>query len=558
MTDTPIDPATDPATGLADDYHEHRLKTRPTWAQMIGDYRYVDRFEDVSRGAEDAVLAQLREFADRAAAIPDDALDVQQRITRDMVARDATATAAMLESRTEEFAANPIFGQQASLQVVVPMLNLPDAAAAEGMVGKYAGVATYFRDSAERHRQGVAAGRTPAEFAVRQTVEQLDSWLATDVGEDPLLRTQQPPEGVDRDAWRQRLVEVIEQQVRPAVAFYRDVLRDEVLPHVRPDEKCGLTWLPGGDEVYARALRYFTTTELTAQEIHEIGLQQIASLEKEYAALGPEVVGTDDVAAIFEALRSDPALHHTSGEEIVEDSKTAMARAKAAMPAWFEVLPQSDCGVEPTVNGAKAFYFPPASDGSRGGTFFMNVTEPESWGRFEIEAVSYHEGIPGHHLQLAIAAELESVPEFRKRAFIAAYGEGWGLYTERLADEMGLYSTPTDRIGMLSADSMRACRLVVDTGMHALGWSRQQAVDYMVANSPLTTAAVVAEIDRYAVTPGQACSYMIGRLEIQRMRREAEERLGDGFSVKAFHSAVLDSGPLPLGLLDQVVRARLT
>jgi uncharacterized protein (DUF885 family) len=547
----------DAVAALADDYQQHKLRTRPTWAQMIGDYRYVDRFEDISRAAEDADIAALQAFVERARAIGDEGLDDQERITRDMVARDAEALGAMLASRTEQFAANPIFGEQASLKVVVPMLNIPDPAAADGFVGKYAGVASYFRDSADRHREGLAAGRTPADFAVRNTVDQLDAWLATPVDEDPLLNTQAAPAGVDADAWRQGLVEVIAKEVRPAVEAYRDTLRDEVLPRVRPDEKCGLTYLPDGDEVYARALRYYTTTDMTAQEIHDVGLAQIESLAREYAELGPEVVGTSDVAEIFTALREDPALHHTSGQDIVDESIAAMAKAKAAMPDWFEVLPKSDCGVEATVDGAKAYYFPPASDGSRGGTFFMNVASPESWGRFEIEAVSYHEGIPGHHLQLAIAAELESVPEFRKRAFIAAYGEGWGLYTERLADEMGLYSTAMDRVGMLSADSMRACRLVVDTGMHALGWSRQQAVDYMVANSPMTETAVRAEIDRYAVTPGQACSYMIGRLEVQRMRREAEQRQGDRFDIKKFHSAVLDSGPLPLSLLDEVVRRRL-
>jgi uncharacterized protein (DUF885 family) len=228
------------------------------------------------------------------------------------------------------------------------------------------------------------------------------------------------------------------------------------------------------------------------------------------------------------------------------------------MTDWFGVLPKSDCDVEGTTSGAIAYYFAPPKDGSRGGVFFMNVSDPEGWGRYEIESTSFHEGIPGHHLQLAISAELEGLPEMRKRAFIAAYGEGWGLYTERLADEMGLYSSPLDRMGMLSADSMRACRLVVDTGMHALGWSRQQAIDYLVANSPMRPSHAAAEIDRYAVMPGQALSYMIGRLEIQRIRREAEERLGDRFQIKEFHDAVLDSGPLPLGILDDVVTARLT
>jgi uncharacterized protein (DUF885 family) len=386
---------------------------------------------------------------------------------------------------------------------------------------------------------------------------QLDAWLATPLNEDPMLAVQDPPSGVDAARWHERLLAVVQKQVRPAAEHYRDVLRDEVAQHARPDERCGLTHLPDGDEVYGKAARFFTTVDTSPQEIHEIGLLQVAALAEEYRGLGPEVVGTDDVTSIFSALRDDPLLHHTSGEEIVADSKTAMARAASAMGDWFGRLPKSDCDVEATTSGAIAYYFAPPKDGSRGGVFFMNVSDPEGWGRYEIENTSYHEGIPGHHLQLAIAAELDDIPEFRKRAFIAAYGEGRGLYTERLADEMGLYSTPLDRMGMLSADSMRACRLVVDTGMHALGWSRQEAIDYLMANSPMRPGHAAAEIDRYAVTPGQALSYMIGRLEIQRIRRAAEARQGESFDIKAFHDAVLDSGPMPLGLLDQVVAARL-
>lgn len=234
-----------------------------------------------------------------------------------------------------------------------------------------------------------------------------------------------------------------------------------------------------------------------------------------------------------------------------------MARAWEAMGDWFEVLPQAPCTVTGTTSGAKAFYFPPAPDGSRGGSFFINIDKPESWGTFELEAMAFHEGIPGHHLQLAIAAELpDSVPAIRRFSENAAYAEGWGLYTERLADEMGLYSTEVDRLGMLAADSMRACRLVVDTGIHALGWTRSQAVDYMVENSPLTREMCQPEIDRYILTPGQACSYMIGRLEIERMRRTAQA--APGFDIKKFHSAVLDSGALPLDVLDRVVARRMS
>ena len=250
-------------------------------------------------------------------------------------------------------------------------------------------------------------------------------------------------------------------------------------------------------------------------------------------------------------------LHFTTGDELVAASTTAMARAWAAMPDWFEVLPQAPCAVEGTTTGAKAFYFPPASDGSRGGTFFVNITDPSAWGTFELEAMAFHEGIPGHHLQIAIASELTSIPEFRKHLHNSAFAEGWGLYSERLSDEMGLYTGPIERLGMLSADSMRAGRLVVDTGLHALGWSREQAVQFMLDNSPLSAGVVRPEVDRYVVSPGQATSYMIGRLEIQRLRREAEARQGDRFEVPAFHSAVLDAGSLPLDVLEQVIAVRL-
>jgi len=283
----------------------------------------------------------------------------------------------------------------------------------------------------------------------------------------------------------------------------------------------------------------------------------VAKLADEYRALGPEVVGTDDLEQIFDAMRTDPKLHFEHADELVEQSKVALARAEAAMGDWFEV-PKAPCAVEGTQVGAKAFYFAPATDGSRGGTFFVNTEDPSSWGRFELEAMAFHEGVPGHHLQLAIAAELpDTVPVFRRHLHNSAYAEGWGLYSERLSDEMGLYSASIDRMGMYSADSMRACRLVVDTGLHALGWSRQQAIDYMVANSPLTEGVCRPEVDRYICVPGQATSYMVGRLEIERIRHRAEQRQGDRFDVRRFHSAVLDGGSLPLGVLDRVVAARL-
>jgi uncharacterized protein (DUF885 family) len=549
---------TDDVDKLADEFHEYRLSAQPLWAHMIGDYRHAGRFSDASREAEDQQIADARALGRRAAAIDEASLNQQDLITRSMMVWEARVRADRLESRSAEFAVDPIFGVQAGLPVALPKLAMPDASVAEAMHDKIRGVGVYFRELADRHRDGVASGRTPADFAVRQTIEQLDQWLAGPIADDPLTNTASLPSGVDAEKWRSDLIQIIETEVRPGLAHYRDVLRDEVAPNARPDEHCGLTWLADGAETYARDVRYYATVDLSPEEIHNIGRQQVESLAGEYRVLGKQVLGSDDVPTILDAMRSDKALHHESAEQIVADSKAALAKARAAMGDWFGLLPQADCEVEATTGGAIAYYFAPPKDKSRGGVFFMNVSDPQAWGRFQIEATAYHEGIPGHHLQLAIAAELETMPEYRKRAMIAAYAEGWGLYTERLADEMGLYSSPLDRMGMLSADSMRACRLVVDTGMHALGWSREQAIDYMVANCPMQRAHVAAEIDRYAVTPGQALAYMIGRLEIQRIRREAEQRLGDRFQIKAFHDTVLGSGPMPLQLLDRMVAANLT
>ena len=542
---------------LADDYWSAFLEANPTEAHLLGHYELADRFEEAGRTSEDARIAALREFAARAERIDDEGLDEQERLTREVLATDATATADVLEQRLAEISADPIFGPQVSMPIVLGMLALPDERVAEAMVDKLRGLGRSYRELAERQREGVGRGRFPAAFAVAETVAQIDRLLAAPVADDPLLGTTAPPEGLDVDTWRGRLRGVVEAEVRPGMVAYRDVLRDEVLPHARPDDRCGLVHLDGGEEAYAATLRSYTTTSKGAQEIHEIGLAQIEKLAEEYRALGPEVVGTDDLQQIFEAMRTDPALHFETGEQLVEASKVAMQRAWDAMPDWFSTLPQAPCAVQPTLTGAKAFYFPPAGDGSRGGTFFINTSDPASWGTFELESMAFHEGIPGHHLQIAIAAELRDIPEPRKHIFNSAYAEGWGLYTERLSDEMGLYSGPVDRMGMYSADSMRACRLVVDTGLHALGWSREQAVRFMVENSPLAEGVVRPEVDRYVVSPGQATSYMVGRLEIQRMRAEAEARQGERFDITEFHDAVLGSGALPLGVLDQHVARRL-
>ncbi|NIA25203.1 MAG: DUF885 family protein [Gammaproteobacteria bacterium] len=541
---------------LGDEYWDYTMEINPTHAMMLGDHRFDEKVEEASREAEDSQISRLRGFAGRAEAIDPACLDKDERITRDVLIFEASTGADALETRAAEFAVNHAMGLQAMIPVLIPQLPIEEPEHAEALIEKYRGFARVFDEMAERLREGLVNGRTPPALTSEKTIEQLDGMLALPIEEDPFLNVRVPASFDDAatEAWKAHLAAVVRDTIRPSLQRYRDTIADEVLPFARPQERSGVSWVSGGDELYEKAVHQHTTLRLEADEIHQIGLDQVERLAGEYRRLGVEALGTEDLTEIFTRLREDPDLHFVAGPEVVAASERALARAKSAMADWFGRLPKADCIVAETPSGPTAFYFPPATDGSRPGMFFVNTSDPTQWGRYEMEAMAYHEGIPGHHLQLAIAQELEGIPEFRKHAEVTAYAEGWGLYTERLADEMGLYSGPLERIGMLSADSLRAGRLVVDTGLHAKGWSRQQAIDFFAENSPMSIGTIENEVDRYIGLPGQALAYMIGRLEIQRMRHEAEEDLGERFDIKGFHDTVLDSGMMPLETLDRLVK----
>ncbi len=541
---------------LAEDYWQDELAASPLQALMLGIHDYDELMDDASREFEDARIAALRNYASSAAAFDPAELSPDDRITRDVLIFEAGTRADLLEMREAEMEVNHAMGIQAMLPVIVPQLPIDEPEHARAMVKKSAAMGTWFDQMTDRLREGVANGRTPMASTVEKTVAQIDEQLAVDPGSSVFMNLRTPAAFSEEQAtsWRAELTDVVRTEIYPAYKRYRDYIAEHVLPASRSEDTPGICHLPGGEEWYRRAIKRYTSVDLTADEIHDIGLQQIAKLNEEYRELGAEVLGTTDLKEIFSRLRDDPELRFGSGEEVRAASEAALAKAKAAMSDWFGRLPKADCFVQETPSGPQAFYFPPATDGSRPGTFYVNTSDANAWKKYEMEALAYHEGIPGHHLQLAISGELEDVPEFRKHASVTAYAEGWGLYTERLADEMGLYSGPLERIGMLSADSLRAGRLVVDTGIHAKGWSRQQAIDFFAENSPQNLSGIAEEIDRYIGLPGQALAYMIGRLEIVRMRAEAEETMGDEFDIRGFHDTVLCSGLVPLGTLDRMVR----
>jgi uncharacterized protein (DUF885 family) len=274
------------------------------------------------------------------------------------------------------------------------------------------------------------------------------------------------------------------------------------------------------------------------------------------------VLGARTLADVQGALRDDPALHFEAADQLEAVASGSLARAEAAIPRWFGRLPQARCEVTRMLpheekHSTIAYYREPTVDGSRPGQYYVNTWQPETRPRYEAEALAFHEAVPGHHLQIAISQELDGLPAFRRHASATAYVEGWGLYAERLADEMGLYSGDVDRLGMLSFDAWRACRLVVDTGMHVMGWSRDRAIRFMVEHSALAPNNIQNEVERYLGRPGQALAYKIGQLEILRMRADAQQRLGPAFDVRRFHDAVLAHGPLPLSTLAASVSAEL-
>jgi uncharacterized protein (DUF885 family) len=461
-----------------------------------------------------------------------------------------------MKGRLRELQAAPIFGSaHAEVIELVPKVSLTTSEQARSYIQRCSKLDRYLEQGAERLRTGLARGRAPVGRAVRDSIEQLDRYLATDVDDDVLLIAP-PPDWEQSDEWRRDLRETITTIVRPAVAAYKHSL-SEIVSVSRPDDRCGLTWIEDGDSIYRDLVATHTTTDLSPERLHEMGIEVISRLEDEYRQLAGEVLGEPDVPSIFERLRSDPDLRFRRSRDVFEAAEAALRRAEAAVPNWFGRLPRTECVVReiPPIEAPTttiAYYMPPAIDGSRPGTYWINTYEPETRPTYECEALAFHESVPGHHFQIALAQELD-LPRFRRLAEFTAFVEGWALYTERLADEMGLYSSDLARLGMLSFDSWRACRLVVDTGIHAMGWSRQQAVEFMRNNSPQAFNNIETEVDRYIAMPGQALAYMVGRLEIERLRAEAESKLGAKFNAMGFHDALLEHGSVPLSTLSRLM-----
>jgi uncharacterized protein (DUF885 family) len=536
---------------LADDLVEVILDEDPLFATLYGIRDRDSALRDLSVEAARVLRARAVAIAARARALDETTLPAEDRVTRAVIEEQAAAVIDRIDARAPEYTVTDLFVAPAARVLhYLPRVPVTGTTQASAYVSRLAQFGDYLATAARRHLDGAESGRLPVSRLVRSAIEQ----LAPGAGDALLAPLRQ--DGLEQHA--EQAVLLLDSVIRPALAGYRTVLAEKIAPLARGDEQPGLCWITGGESIYAGLIRVHTGTTQRAEQLHQIGKDLVAGLEAEYARSGAKVFGTTDTAEIFHRLRSDPRLRWNTGREMLDAARVAITKAEQAAPDWFTVIPDQRCVVEavpPAQEGAvpSGTYLMPSPDGKRPGTFFTNTSRPTERFRHVAEVTAFHEGVPGHHLQVTRAHGLTGLPMLRRLPLSTAYVEGWGLYSERLADEMGLYSDELSRLGMLVLDSMRAVRLVVDTGLHANGWSRAEAVDYMRANTAMPDVEIEAEVSRYIADAGQALAYMVGRLEIDRIRATAESTLGDRFDVRAFHDTLLGGGPLPLAVLADVV-----
>jgi len=403
-------------------------------------------------------------------------------------------------------------------------------------------------------RRGVAQGYTAPKVIVRAVVTQIDGLLATPVASSPFAS---PAQRDQEPAFRAEYLRLLEVELYPAIRRYRDYLAGDYLAAAR--ETLGVSANPHGADCYRAAVRSFATVDRSPDEVYDLGLRQMERIESEMKTVAERDFATSDVRGLLARLGSDPQYTFRSGAEMIAMAEAALKRAQDAMPRAFLRLPKTGVIVEPYPEfrqkaGAPGQYGAAPDDGSRPAIFNINPYQPEKQSRSDVEPVTFHETLPGHHLQIGRAKEQPNAHPLLRYAYNSGFGEGWALYAEQLADEMGLYSSPVARMGMLQSDAFRAARLVIDSGIHTKGWTREQAVEYLRSHTTKSPGVVEGEVDRYISWPGQASSYMIGKLEILRLRDEAKKALGPRFDLKEFHERVLENGAVTLPMLAESIR----
>jgi len=545
---------------FADDW-EFRLRENPLFATSLGDMRYSHLLDPAGLADVERQTAENRRLLDRLRAIPRDSLSPQDRINYDIFERgkregiEEVELGLHLIPITNREGFHTFFPQ---LPDDVPLNNTRDY---ENYIARLRAFRGWAGQFTELMREGIRRGMVLPAVSLQGVEGTLEPHIVSDPAQSLLYAPFNAfPAGVP-EGDRARLAaegrEAIESSV---VAGYRDFLqflRTEYVPAARSG--IAASELPNGRAIYAQRVRSYTTLDVTPDQVHETGLREVARIRAQMDSLIASTGFTGTFAEFVQFLRTDPRFYVATPEELLQRTSLVLKRMDGELPRLFGRLPRMSYGIKPIPDfiaprTTTAYYSRPSGDGTRSGTYWVNVYDLPSRPTYEIEALSFHEAVPGHHLQIALQQELEDVPQFRRFSSQTAFVEGWGLYAERLGYEVGFYADPYSRFGQLTYDMWRACRLVVDTGMHWKGWSRQQAIDFMAENSALTLLNITNEVDRYIAWPGQALAYKTGQMKISELRAEAEAALGQRFDLRRFHDVVLGSGSVPLTVLETNVR----
>ena len=544
---------------LAEEW-EYELQKSPEMATSIGDYRYNDRLSDVSIEHTRESAEKNRQWLTRFEAIDTTGFPEQERLNQALMVRNLREGLEGYRLKVWEMPVNQMSGVHLDLAQLVPVIPFNTTKQYEDYLARLKQVPRLFAQTRAVCEQGRQDKLMPPKFLLEKVPTQARA-IGTPAGEanvfaSPLKHFPAQISAADQKRLQDEMIAVIDTQVRPAYAQFADYVQTTYAPAGRTSE--GLWSLPNGEALYRYAIQSSTTTNLEPQAIHELGMSEVARIEAEQLVIARKL-GASDLKTFRESLKTNPKTYPTSAEDLLNHYRGYIAQMKPKLPELFGLLPKAPIEVVAMESfrnkeGAAADYNPGTPDGKRPGRVNINTYDWQHRSLLTSESTAYHEGIPGHHMQLSIAQELPSLPPFRQHAGYTAYIEGWALYSERLGKEVGFYQDPYSDFGRLNDELLRACRLVLDTGVHSKHWTRQQMVDYFHQHSGEDEADVQAETDRYIAWPAQALAYKLGQLKITELRTRAQTQLGAKYDVKRFHDEILDGGALPLDTLDQRVQ----
>jgi uncharacterized protein (DUF885 family) len=544
-----------------EDYWQWVLLQSPETATSVGDARYNDKWSNYSAGAFNANLQHEAELTTQLATIGTDGVSEQQKLSYTLLMKQFIDDQEGARFKPWEMPVTQFGGPHLTFLQVINQMPFATVKDYDNYIARLNAIPAVFAQTQESMDAGIADSRTVPQMLMEKALAQVQK-IAAAKPEDspfagPLAKLPASISTADQKRIRKEAMDAITEKVLPSYDRFGRYLKAQYIPKARTT--LGASALPDGKAYYEYQIRTITTTNRTADQIHQLGLDEVKRDETEMLAIAKKY-GFNDLKSFNDHLKNDPKQHPTSAEQLLDAYKKPLDAMKAKLPELFGRLPKAPLEVRATpdfraANSAPADYEPGTPDGKRPGVFNANTYNFAGRTLFTTEAIAYHEGIPGHHLQISISQELTGIPEFRKEGGYTAYQEGWGLYAEHLGKDAGFYTDPLNDYGRLQADIWRAIRLVVDTGVHSKGWTRQQMVDYFHDHSAVDEPSVQSEVDRYIAWPGQALAYKSGQLKILELRERAKQKLGSKFDIRNFHDEVLDSGALPLDILEQRVDA---